>query len=407
MSWEQIKLGALEVELRTGFASGTHGGAGELVHLRPMNISPRGALTFAGSKYVASAAGDQRVSRGDVLFNNTNSPKWVGKTAWIDTDQPLAFSNHMTRLRAPAERMDARFLAMQLHHLQAIGFFEAICSNHVNQASVSRKQLLDVSVALPPLDEQRRTVAILEGHLSHLDAADRDLATAEHRVRAWQAAKCEAALRYGNPSVRRVGDLLREGMRNGRSDRATTGGEKGIRTLTLTAVTRNQFIDDFTKETVTTEPVAKGLWLESGDIFVQRANTPELVGTAARFDGPSDWAIFPDLLIRLRPDESQIDGRYLVAALRSERVHRGLRARAKGLAGSMPKIDQRAVAETVVPCPDLGQQRRAVAAIDEAAAVSRRLLVELKTQSSRSLALRRSLLSAAFSGRLTGADSRA
>lgn len=194
-------------------------------------------------------------------------------------------------------------------------------------------------------------------------------------------------------------------MRNGRSDRAVKGSERGIRTLTLTAVTRNQFTNEFTKLTVTPPAIAQGLWLEPGDILVQRSNTPELVGTAARYDGPEHWAIFPDLLIRLRPDESMIDGRFLVAALRSEKVHRTLRSRAKGLAGSMPKIDQRSIAQTTVPVPSRTRQREAVEqvkAIEESAAAA---VAAIARQRLRSAGLRRSLLAAVFSGRLTGSAS--
>lgn len=404
MTWETATLGSLGVEVQTGFASGKHAGDGDVLHLRPMNITSLGTLTLEGGKFVAADAGTQRVRHGDVLFNNTNSPKWVGKTAWVSAAEDLAFSNHMSRLRAPSERVDSKFMAIYLHHLQSSGYFEAICSNHVNQASISRKALLQTELPLPLLEEQRRIVAILEDHLSHLDAADTYLADGERRIRAWRAAAIDEVLWRGNPPMRPIQGLLREGMRNGRSDRAVKGQERGTRTLTLTAVTRNSFTDEFTKETVTPPSVADGLWLEPGDIFVQRANTPELVGTSARYEGDRKWAIFPDLLIRLRPDETRIRGEYLAAALRSERVHRQLRAKAKGLAGSMPKIDQRAVAETCVPCPDLESQVGAVIALNHVTGAASSLSRDVSAQRRRSATLRRSLLAAAFSGQLTGSS---
>ncbi|KAA9393175.1 hypothetical protein FCK90_13390 [Kocuria coralli] len=182
MTWERDTLGSLGVEAQIGFASGKHSGVGELPHLRPMNITPHGALTLDGSKFVDAESGIQRVERGDVLFNNTNSPKWVGKTAWVNAAQELAYSNHMTRLRSPTHRLDSRFLASYLHFQQMSGYFEAICSNHVNQASVSRKRLLETEIPLPSLEEQRRIVAILQDHLSHLDTADGALSMVERRL---------------------------------------------------------------------------------------------------------------------------------------------------------------------------------------------------------------------------------
>src|ERR1017187_9099260 len=42
-----------------------------------------------------------------------------------------------------------------------------------------------------------------------------------------------------------------------------------------------------------------------GDIYLQRGNTKELVGTAALFDSDASDFIYPDLMIRVRADESR------------------------------------------------------------------------------------------------------
>lgn len=95
-----------------------------------------------------------------------------------------------------------------------------------------------------------------------------------------------------------LGELLREPLRNGYSARAAADGN--TRVLTLTAVTTGEFLEGNTKLAKVPANKAADLWLESGDILVQRSNTPELVGTARMYRGPSKWAIFPDLLIRVR-----------------------------------------------------------------------------------------------------------
>jgi hypothetical protein len=50
-----------------------------------------------------------RLTPGDVVFNDTNSPELVGKTALFDDDAP-AFSNHMTRLRVNPDELDPGYL---------------------------------------------------------------------------------------------------------------------------------------------------------------------------------------------------------------------------------------------------------------------------------------------------------
>ncbi len=268
-------------------------------------------------------------------------------------------------------------------------------------ASIEMPRFFGATLPIPELEEQRRIVEILEDHLSRLDAAEANVESAMRRKLAFGKSVLKHLIWDEELSVTTVAEVLREPMRNGRSDRASDASD-AVRTLTLTAVTRRDFSETNTKMTSTTKKAAEGLWLEPGDVFVQRSNTPELVGTTARYDGPREWAIFPDLLIRLRPDETKRDSRYLAAVLRSERAHRSLRDRAKGLAGSMPKIDQGALGATVIPIPSIERQKVALAELDHLEYVQSRIDAAATSALARSAALRRAVLSAAFDERLTG-----
>lgn len=175
-----------------------------------MNINREGRLDFADMKYVVDDS-DRRVIEGDVLFNNTNSPALIGKTAYVKSRGPLAYSNHMTRLRYPLSEVDGRFLAHQLHALWRTGYFMSICSNHVNQASVATKRLLQVEVVVPPLDEQRRIVELLESHLSRIDAASTGLGQALARTRRLREAALARAISstrsHVSTELKTIGDL--------------------------------------------------------------------------------------------------------------------------------------------------------------------------------------------------------
>ncbi|MCX4989876.1 restriction endonuclease subunit S [Streptomyces sp. NBC_00568] len=164
-------------------------------------------------------------------------------------------------------------------------------------------------------------------------------------------------------AVAELGDLLREPLRNGHSARATKEAN-GIRTLSLTAVTLNDFSDKNTKITSAEPGRVEGLWLEPGDILIQRSNTPELVGTSALYKGPRKWAIYPDLLIRVRVN-SCILPEFAALMLRSKGIRDYFRSNAKGLAGSMPKIDQSTIAGVRMPVPPLAEQRRIVEALED------------------------------------------
>lgn len=230
----------------------------------------------------------------------------------------------------------------------------------VGRPRLGLKTIRALPIPLPPLEEQRRIVEILEDRLSRLDAASAMLRSCQTRVEAWRRSCIDGIVwREREEGAIAVADLLAEKMRNGHSARASATGA-GVRALTLTSVTRNSFNDQFTKIVAVEAERVRDLWLRDGDILVQRSNTPELVGTTAVYRGPNDWAIFPDLLIRLRADESRVSPAYLAAVMRTERAHRRLRAQAKGLAGSMPKIDQAAIGSVLIPLPSNAAQDEVV-----------------------------------------------
>jgi restriction endonuclease S subunit len=191
--WQSRPLAEVVDDFQSGFASGKHNAQGRgIVHVRPMNVSRNGLLDFAELKFIETEEG-HRLCQGDVLFNNTNSPALVGKTAFVDTDRELAFSNHMTRLRVNRKSVDAKFLAIQLHSLWHKGFFKEICSNHVNQASVSTKRLGQVEVVLPSLEEQTEVVRILEEQFSRQEAILASVDSVEQNLDALRRSLLHAA----------------------------------------------------------------------------------------------------------------------------------------------------------------------------------------------------------------------
>ncbi|MEU1840233.1 restriction endonuclease subunit S [Micromonospora chersina] len=343
-----------------------------------------------------------KLEPGDVLLNEGQSPEFLGRPAiYRGTPENIAFTNTLLRFRASPDVLPEWALTVFRRHMHSRRFVrEARITTNIAHLSASR--LKSVEFPVPPIREQRRIVEVLEDHLSRLDAAQSEVGSAARRVGAWRRASVDRLLSNLDAPVRSVAELLREPMRNGHSARAARDGEPGIRTLTLTAVTRQSFSDTYTKMSSAEPKRVVGLWLAPGDILVQRSNTPELVGTAAMYGGPPNWAIFPDLMIRLRVDTDVALPEYVTAVLRSERVHRQLRSKAKGLAGSMPKIDQQAIASVVLKVPPLRRQRELVSELSEIEQTYSRLAGAANAVRRQGQALRKALLEAAFAGRLTG-----
>ncbi len=254
--WATSTLGdGLIRELQTGFACGVHNRDGDgIPHLRPMNVSEEGAISLSDLRFVAASEMDRderRLAFGDVLFNNTNSPELVGKTAFYDLPDPQAFSNHMTRIRCHGDVLEPRFCAMFLHQRWREGYFQDICNNHVSQASVSRAVVCETAIPLPPLAEQHRIVAKVEELLARVTTARDRLARVPAILKRFRqsvlAAACSGRLTRDprepisesseTPVSWRqaaLADLLQEPMANGRS--VVNAAGSGFPVLRLTAM---------------------------------------------------------------------------------------------------------------------------------------------------------------------------
>ncbi|MGV9390732.1 restriction endonuclease subunit S [Streptomyces olivaceus] len=339
------------------------------------------------------------VSKGDLLVCEGGE---VGRCAVWGRDEPIAYQKALHRVRT-SSALETRFLRYYLE----FGAFSGRLKRFTTGSTIKhlpQQRLREVPVPVPPVAEQRRIVEALEEQLSRLDAAVANVQASSRRVRGLRAAALAAALEsVGDSPVSRLADVLVEPLRNGHSAKATTD-PGGIRTLNLTAVTQGDFSDENTKMTVADPHRVRDLWLTRGDILVQRSNTPDLVGTAAMYAGDYGWAIFPDLLIRVRVCEDVLP-EYATLVLQSRDGRSYFKSRAKGLAGSMPKIDQSAIENFRIPVPPLDAQKRVVVEAQEQFDRISRLSAELDRARKRSDGLRRALLRTAFTGCLVPQDS--
>jgi type I restriction enzyme S subunit len=199
-----------------------------------------------------------------------------------------------------------------------------------------------------------------------------------------------------------VNMLLKEPLRNGHSARASRTGE-GIRTLILTAVTYGDFYEKNTKLTIARAEDVEDLWLQPDDFLIERSNTPELVGIARRYKGVAGYAIFPDLLVRIRILPQVFPGFFEVVLL-SDAARSYFRSRAKGLAGSMPKIDQPTILRLPVPLPPFEEQKQIAADVEQRLSIIEATENYLAASLKRAARLRQSILKEAFAGRLVPQD---
>lgn len=135
-----------------------------LVHLRPFNIGSHGNLDLSTLYQVPPSeapAGKTTLLAGDILFNNTNSVELVGKSAYVMTDMAAGFSNHLTRIRVDASKVEPLYFFFWLRHKQGMGFFSSQATQWVSQAAFKTSELKQQELSLPSLPEQRCIVDLL------------------------------------------------------------------------------------------------------------------------------------------------------------------------------------------------------------------------------------------------------
>ena len=112
---------------------------------------------------------------------------------------------------------------------------------------------------------------------------------------------------------------------------------------------------------------------------------------------------YPDTLIRVRVSESVLDPSYLAMLWNSAAVRRQLEARARTTAG-IYKVNQSMIAEVRLPIAPREEQPRIVEELDRQVSFLDACERAVDAGLVRSAALRRSVLKAAFEGRLVPQD---
>ncbi|KAA0961497.1 hypothetical protein FQ142_11840 [Microbacterium sp. ANT_H45B] len=267
------------------------------------------------------------------------------------------------------------------------------------QRNISQTILRPWPVRFPvDLVEQQRIIGILEDHFSRLDAADAYIDSARRRAENLDSQLLVTQLAVLGTQEVRFGELLSTGLSNGKSVPTQDGGFPVLR---LTALRDGRIDLTERKDGAWTAADAARFMVRRGDFLIARGNgSRRLVGRGGLVRDAPDAVAFPDTLIRARPDLGRIDPEFLALVWNAPMIRRQIEAAAKTTAG-IYKVNQKDLAEIRVPLPSLADQTRVARAVQESRDALSRLAVEVDRVNYRSLALRRSVLIAAFSGRLT------
>lgn len=159
--------------------------------LRMGNIQD-GRLDWGNLVYSDNEEENERyqLKHNDVLFNRTNSPELVGKTAIYKGERPAIFAGYLIRIHRKEDLLDADFLNYFLNSRIAFDYGKTVVISSVNQANINGAKLKTYPIPTPPLADQHRIATQLDA----LSAATQRLAALYERKLAALAALRQALL---------------------------------------------------------------------------------------------------------------------------------------------------------------------------------------------------------------------
>ena len=349
-------------------------------------ISTRSTITEAGLANSAAKV----VPTGTILVAMYGS---IGKLGIAG--RPMA-TNQAIATAQPRDVIDSKFLfyylLSQRQSLDAAG-------KGATQRNISQAILRPWPIRFPDnRDEQRRVVAVLEDHLSRVDAGDSSLAAARRGLDVTQMAWL-SAIRRGlrdepQMTIGRVADTTLGKMLDAK--RQVGQPTPYLRNIN---VRWGSFDLANVKSTALTERDIERYDVRSGDLMVCEGGEP---GRCAVWRHPLPGLAFQKALHRIRiKTDADVLPEFLALML-TEAIQSG-RCDRLFTGTTIKHLPQEKLRLIEVPVPERAKQQAILRASLEFAAQRDRLAAAADRAAARSRALRRSLLADAFSGRLTAA----
>ena len=159
--WKWKTLGELCDDVEYGSSAKSKADSGVPV-LRMGNIQ-EGRLNWKNLVYTDDKAEIKKylLKHNDVLFNRTNSPELVGKTAIYKSEMPAIFAGYLIRIHRKEDLLDADYLTYFLNSKIAFDYGKTVVISSVNQANINGSKLKCYPIPAPSLAEQKAIVAKL------------------------------------------------------------------------------------------------------------------------------------------------------------------------------------------------------------------------------------------------------
>lgn len=370
------------------------------------------------------------LKKGDILFARTGAT--TGKTHLVESDADAVFASYLIRVR-PRLGIQAQYLHA---FFQSDSYWEQIIAEKEGSAqpnvnggklmtirvpatdlplqqrvveflNVVRKRQDGVQIELPllppPIEDQRRIVARIEGLSKRLILANRLRRLVESEANAVLPAFLNRL--FGNPyrSVAGTLDIKRYERIGDLSDDVADGPhvtpryvESGVPFVTVLNITSGR-VDFGGLKYITPEDhqqYQRRAQAQKGDVLISKDGS---IGIPCFVDTDREFSFFVSVAL-VKPKKGLLDGKFLYWVLRTPHLQERMKERSRG--DMICHLVLREIRDLLVPLPPIETQRSIVALIESFHEKLEPLIETQRTCSAEIASVMPSILNQAFSGQL-------
>ena len=189
-NWPVSPISALTESTQYGTSSKA-GNEGQFPILRMGNMTYAGDWKLDDLKYIDLVEKDLEkftVKDGDILFNRTNSPDLVGKSAVFKEHRIYAFAGYLVRLRLN-HLAHPEYVSAYLNSTHGKATLRGMCKSIIGMANINAKELTTIQLLVPPIELQIKFAQTIDEsraaeriHRSSLNQLDNLFAVIQHRA---------------------------------------------------------------------------------------------------------------------------------------------------------------------------------------------------------------------------------
>ncbi len=407
--WSQTSIGDVALLLRNGLFASRPVDRPPGTRILRISAVRGGGVDLEDAKYVRDLPPDQaeryQVREGDLLFTRYNgSRRLVGICGRVGPHEVATIHpDKLIRVVVDPAVADGRFVALQMAAPATRRFLGPRIRTTAGQSGISGKDLRAIPVFLPTLEEQRRIVGILEEHLSRLGAAQAGIASAERRLTALHKSMLLSLI----PDV---ADYPADWKASiiGKAGKVDLGRQRHPDWHTGPSMRPYLRVANVFEARIDTRSLYEMHWpgdtfdrfrLLPGDVLLNEGQTPELLGRSALYQGDPAEVAFTNSLLRFRASDDVLPEFALLVFRRH--MHAGRFTTESRITTNIAHLSAARLKRIEFPIPPLPVQEELVTRAEEQLSALTRVGADTAVARSRSAGLRRALLAAAFSGRLT------